>query len=88
VDRQLFETPPAAFRPVAMWFLNGPIEEAELRRQIAEMARGGIGGIQVAARTGLETPYLSTPWFELLEAIIEESRRHGLAVWFRSGNGP
>ena len=45
------------------------------------MAAGGVGGIQVAARTGLELPYLSEGWFELVELVLEEARRHGLAVW-------
>ena len=65
IEAELRE-PAAGYRPVAMWFLNGRIEPDEVRRQVAAMAAGGIGGIQVAARTGLETPYLSERWFELV----------------------
>jgi hypothetical protein len=64
-----------------MWFLNSRIDEDEVRRQVAAMAAGGIGGIQVAARTGLETPYLSEQWFKLVELIFDTAREHGLAVW-------
>jgi hypothetical protein len=81
VDKLVFRAPPAEMRPVAMWFLNGPLDDDQLRRQIGEMAGGGIGGVQVAARTGLETPYLSERWFEIIRLIIDESNRHGMAVW-------
>lgn len=81
VDAEQFRHPPAEYRPVAMWFLNGDLAEGELRRQIRAMAEGGVGGIQVAARTGLTTPYLSERWFALVGLILAEARRHGLDVW-------
>jgi hypothetical protein len=81
VDDLLFAKPPADMRPVAMWFLNGKLEDDELRRQIREMASGGIGGVQIAARTGLETAYLSERWFDIVRLTLEEAGRHGMAVW-------
>jgi hypothetical protein len=68
-------------RPVAMWFLNGRLEDDELRRQVGEMAASGLGGVQVAARTGLETPYLSERWFDTIRLILSESSRHAMDVW-------
>ena len=76
-----FREPPATYRPVAMWFMNGRLELGEVRRQIGAMAAGGIGGIQVAARTGLEIPYLSERWFEVVELILDEAPRYGIGVW-------
>ena len=64
-----------------MWFLNGPLAEDELKRQIGAMAAGGVGGVQVAARTGLDTPYLSERWFHSIELIQDAAEQHGLAVW-------
>ncbi len=64
-----------------MWFLNGRVDADEVRRQVGAMAAGGIGGIQVAARTGLEIPYLSERWFDLVRLIQDEARRYGVAVW-------
>src|SRR5207237_9616554 len=80
IDAQ-FREPPAAYRPVAMWFVNGRLDINEVRRQIGAMAAGGLGGIQVAARTGLETPYLSEAWFDLVRLVLDEAGRHGVAVW-------
>jgi len=81
VNEQDFRRPPPEYGPVAMWFLNAELEEAELRRQIDAVAAGGVGGIQVAARTGLRTPYLSEHWFQAIELIQDAAARHGLRVW-------
>ena len=36
---------------------------------------------QPAAEYGLDTPYLSEPWFQLVELILHEARRYGMPVW-------
>jgi hypothetical protein len=76
-----FRQPPAEYRPLAMWFLNGHLQPDEVCRQVAAMAAAGVGSIQVAARTGLETPYLSDGWLALVDSIIVDSARHGMQVW-------
>ncbi|HEX2513988.1 MAG TPA: hypothetical protein VH257_04730, partial [Chloroflexota bacterium] len=81
MDLARFRRPPAAYRPVAMWFLNGDLEDEEVVRQVRAMAGGGVGGIQLAARTGLRTPYLSARWFEVVELALDEATRHGVDVW-------
>ncbi len=81
LDDACFRQPPAEYRPVAMWFLNGDLAVDEVRRQVRAMAAGGVGGVQIAARTGLAIPYLSERWFELVRLIIDEARRHGMDVW-------
>ena len=81
LDPTLFSSPPREFRPVPMWFWNGDIEEGEIRRQVRALAEGGLGGFQIAARTGLSTPYLSQRWFDLVELAAREAAPHGLQVW-------
>src|SRR5918912_4320164 len=81
VDEAAFRSPPAEDGPLAMWFLNGRLADDELRRQIGAMAAGRVGGVQVAARTGLETPYLSERWSEIVELIQDAAEQHGLGVW-------
>jgi hypothetical protein len=73
VDEAAFRAPPAEFGPLAMWFLNGRPADDELRRQIGAMAAGHVGSVQIAARTGLETPYLSERWFQAVELIQDAS---------------
>src|SRR5579884_81882 len=81
LDDATFASPSAEFRPVPIWFWNGDLDEAEIVRQVRAMAEGGLGGFQIAARTGLTVPYLSTRWFKLVEAAAREAQSHGLQVW-------
>ncbi|HVB97339.1 MAG TPA: glycosyl hydrolase, partial [Chloroflexota bacterium] len=74
-------SPSSEYRPIPIWFWNGDLDEEELCRQVRTMAEGGLGGFQIAARTGLSTPYLSSRWFGCVEAVTREAQRHGLQVW-------
>ncbi len=69
------------------YFLNGLLEESELRRQTAAFASAGYEEIYLHARIGLRTPYLSQKWFDAVAAVVDEAEKHGLAVsiWDEDG---
>ena len=48
--RTAFVKPDSEFAPLALWFWNGRLHEAELGRQIKEFAAKGIGGVFMHAR--------------------------------------
>jgi hypothetical protein len=62
------------------WFWNDLITADEVRRQIASMAQQGIAGFFIHPRQGLEQPYLSAAFLDLVELAIGEGRAHGMAV--------
>lgn len=62
------------------WFWNDVLEEAEVRRQIAEMAAQGVKGFYIHPRQGLQAPYLAHSFFRMVEVAIDEAERHGLTV--------
>lgn len=82
MEQKLFANPPGDCRPAPFWFWNGNIEEAELVRQIREMADKGVGGFVIAAGAGLRIPYLSQTWFDRIGLAIETARQNDLSVWF------
>lgn len=62
------------------WFWNDELDEAEIRRQVAEMAEQGVKGFFIHPRQGLKTPYLSEPFFEAVAAAVDEAAKRGLAA--------
>lgn len=50
------ENPAAQFRGAPFWAWNGKLEPEELRRQIRDMKRMGLGGFFMHSRVGLNTP--------------------------------
>ncbi|OPZ93796.1 MAG: hypothetical protein BWY73_00110 [candidate division TA06 bacterium ADurb.Bin417] len=76
-----FRRPETRFRGLPFWSLNDRLEPEELRRQVREFRRGGLGGFFLHARAGLETPYLGRAWFDGLTAAVDEARKEGLTAW-------
>ena len=64
--------PAMNYRPVPFWSWNDKLEPEELRHQIREMHKAGIGGFFMHARGGLQTVYLSDEWMECVNACLDE----------------
>ncbi|MBT3289136.1 MAG: hypothetical protein HN380_17455, partial [Victivallales bacterium] len=72
---------PAAFAPGfhPFWFWNDRLSADEIRWQIQEMAQAGVRGFYIHSRQGLDQPYLSDAFMDLVEVAFDEARRHGMA---------
>jgi len=68
-------------RPLAFWSWNDALDPEEIRRQVREMAKGGLGGHFMHARRGLVAPYLGPEWMTAVCAAVEEGRHTGTASW-------
>ncbi|MDD3886660.1 MAG: hypothetical protein PHI35_07305, partial [Victivallaceae bacterium] len=79
--------PGMKYRPVPFWSWNDQLEPTELRNQIDEMYKAGIGGFFMHARGGLQTEYLSDRWMECVEACLDEAARFDMQVWLYDENG-
>jgi hypothetical protein len=69
------------WRAVTFWSWNDRLDPEEIRRQIREMARGGLGGAFLHARRGLATPYLGPEWMEAVRAAVDEASHTGIQPW-------
>jgi len=69
------------WRATTFWSWNDRLDPEEVRRQIREMARGGLGGHFMHASRGLETAYLGPEWMEAVRTAIDEGRHTGVTPW-------
>ncbi len=69
------------------WFWNGRQTEAEITRQIALAADGGLRGLAIHARAGNQVPYLSDAWMSLVRHACAEARDRGLEIWIYDEDG-
>lgn len=81
------ENPSSEYRGHPFWSWNDKLEPEELRRQIREMKRVGLGGYFMHARGGLITEYLSDDWFECIKAGVDEGKKTGMCAWSYDENG-
>lgn len=75
------------YQSIPFWSWNDLLEPRELRRQIQEMKKAGIGGFFMHARGGLMTEYLGEDWFEATKACIDEAEKQGMHAWCYDENG-
>ena len=69
------------YRPTTLWSWNDRLEPEEVRRQIREMARGGLGGHVMHACRGLCETYLGPQWMEAIRHAIDEGAHTGVTPW-------
>ena len=76
-----------AYRGMPFWSWNDTLSEEELRHQIREMKRAGLGGYFMHSRTGLVTHYMGEDWMKSIEICIDEGRRLGMQAWLYDEDG-
>lgn len=76
-----FHTPPRSYSPLAFWFWNGTLEPDRLRRQVDEMVDKGVYGAFMHSRGYLKTPYLEQPWWDAVDATVDQSKKRGFHPW-------
>ncbi len=79
--REGFQAPGSDDRPLALWLWNGELHEAQIGRQLRELAAKGMGGVVIRASRGLRTPYLGDRWWEIIEYAVRAAVNVGLSVW-------
>ena len=79
--RTSFVKPDGEYAPLALWFWNGRLHEAELGRQIKEFADKGFGGVFMHARESLQTPYFGERWWDAVDFAVRKGRDAGLKTW-------
>ncbi|MBO7406083.1 MAG: hypothetical protein J6V14_00515, partial [Clostridia bacterium] len=76
-----FKAPGVAYRGKPFWSWNGELEKDELIRQTHVMKEMGFGGYFMHSRAGLITEYLGDDWFDMINAVADESEKIGMEAW-------
>ena len=79
--REEFKNPGPEYRAAPFWAWNGALREEELRRQVRDMKRRGLGGFFIHPRVGMETAFMSREYLDLIVSIrvvagLEEAIDH------------
>ncbi len=68
------------YRPLNYWGWLENIKPEEVRWQIREMHRAGLGGYVMHARGGLEIPYMGKEWLDSVAAMADEGKQLGMTT--------
>lgn len=78
---EAFSKPSSLYRGAPFWSWNGRLERDELLRQLDVFEEMGIGGVTIHCRTGLQTPYLSDEFMELVKTCRDRAEEKGMLTW-------
>lgn len=81
LSRALFENPPSEYRGTPFWSWNCRVTKELITEQLENFRKMGFGGAHLHPRTGLDVPYLSEEYFDLIRFAGEECKRLGLLCW-------
>lgn len=76
-----FKNPPSEYSPAPFWFLNGDLDDNELKRQLSEMKEKGVDECVLHSRKGCTVEYLSEKWFKKIGFILKSCEEIGLKAW-------
>ena len=94
---RLLGEPSAAYRPAMFWLLKGELTAERMREQIGQMQERGCGGFFLHPMgekfrlehfiSGMNPPYLSEEYFELIRVAVEEAAQRGMYAWLYDEGG-
>jgi hypothetical protein len=77
-DPKLFATPSNEYRGSPLWAWNCKLDSTQIVKQISYLQEMGFGGFHMHPRTGLDTPYLSAEYFDIVKACVGEAEKKGM----------
>ncbi len=81
LSKELFENPTEEYRGAPFWSWNCKITKDILRKQTKYFKEMGFGGFDMHCRTGLDVPYLSDEFMELIRYCAELAEKQGQLAW-------
>ncbi|MGI5900572.1 MAG: glycosyl hydrolase [Christensenellales bacterium] len=63
------------------WFWNDVMDADEVRRQIFAMRDGGVKGFFLHPRQGMDLPYMSDRFIEMVGVAVEAAKEAGMEMW-------
>lgn len=80
LSEELFKKPTSEYRGAPFWSWNCKVTKELIDEQIAMYEEMGVGGVTAHCRTGLETPYMSEEFLELMRYCDEQAKKRGMRL--------
>ncbi len=75
---EVFQKPDSTYRGAPFWAWNCKLDKDVLCEQIEYFKQMGFGGYHMHPRVGLDTPYLSDDFLDMIRACIEKGRQEDM----------
>lgn len=79
-DRQ-FACPDSRFRGAPFWAWNCKLDSARMTKQIEYFKEMGLGGFHMHCRTGMDTPYMSPEYLQVVKDCVNKAKEEKMFAW-------
>lgn len=84
--REMFENPPADFKPATLWAWNDEMTNEKIDWFLMDLYKTGYREIYIFPSPGLITPYLSDEWFSACRHLVDRAKQLNLKIWIYDEN--
>ena len=74
------KNPETGYRPLNYWGWLENIEPDEVKWQVLQMSKAGLGGYVMHARGGLLIPFMGDQWLDSVKAMVEQGNELGMTT--------
>lgn len=76
-----FQSPPPENGMVLWWGWDGPVNEEVIIRDLDYIKSRGFSCVMIEAGYGMNEPYLSPGWFNLVKIAVKHAKERQMRVW-------
>lgn len=81
LSQEDFQNPGSEYRGAPFWAWNGKLDRQTLLDQIDVFRQMGFGGFHMHVRTGMDTPYLSDEFMDMIQACNQKAKELHMLSW-------
>ncbi len=81
IELSKLENPSKEYRGAPFWAWNSSLDKTRLEFQLKAFKEMGFGGCHIHARVGLEVPYLSEQFLDMVEFSLEKAKEEDMLIY-------
>ncbi len=78
---ELFQNPTSEYRGTPFWAWNDKLTKETILEQVDIFHEMGFGGFHMHVRTGLDTPYLSDEYIDMVKLCNDKAKKQEMLSW-------
>jgi hypothetical protein len=81
LSKELFKNPTKEYRGTPFWSWNTKITKKQIENTLSELKEMGMGGAHIHCRTGMNVPYLSDEFMNLVKYSHKVANENDMLTW-------
>lgn len=81
LEDKLFKNPTKEYRGTPFWSWNTRMTKEHINRTLPELKEMGMGGAHIHCRTGMNLPYLSEEFMDMVKYTHEKASEYNMLTW-------